>query len=109
MSNIYSEYQNFDDCRLYVSDSFQNKTAIFNIYGITEVSSWAACYQVTDENLAGSGCDPPTAVPLGGPLLGTRIELRDEDGMPVDEGSGFIWIGESNYAIEHTIILCGCT
>ena len=52
-----------------------------------------------DEDLAGGGCDSPTTVPLGGPLLGTRIELRDEDGTPVDEGSGFIWIGESNYAI----------
>ena len=52
---------------------------------------------MTDEDLASGGCaNSPTGVPLGGPLLGTCIELRDEDGTPVERGNGFIWIGESN-------------
>ena len=53
---------------------------------------------MTDEDLASGGHNSPapTGVPLGSPLLGTRIELRDEDGTPVDKGNGFIWIGESN-------------
>ena len=57
---------------------------------------------MTDDDLAGGGCaDSPTVtgVPLGSPLLGTRIELRDEDGTPVDKGNGFIWIGELNNTI----------
>ena len=91
-----------------MSDSLQNKTTIFNIYGITEVSSWAMCYQVTADDLASDtvhGHGFPSAVPLGSPLLGTRIELRDEDGVPVDKGSGFIWIGKSKYATAVPLIL----
>ena len=62
---------------------------------------------MTDEDLAGGGCDSPTGVPLGSPLLGTCIELRDKDGTPVDKGNGFIWIGESN-SIFSTIIVDVC-
>ena len=52
---------------------------------------------MTADDLAGDH-DSPTTVPLGSPLLGTQIELRDEVGMPVNKGSGSIWIGKSNYA-----------
>ena len=88
----YSSYKKLDGYLnpCFVCNFLQNKTVIFNIYGITEVSSWATCYQVT----ADDDCDSPTTVPLGSPLLGTRVELRDEDGMPIDKGSGFIWIGK---------------
>ena len=58
------------------------------------------CYQVTADDLAGGRCDYPSAVPLGGPLLGTHVELRDEDGTQVDKGSGVIWIGKSNFTIS---------
>ena len=76
----------------------QNKTAIFNIYGITEVSSWATCYQVTTEDLtrAPQACDNSFSlvVPLGSPLLGTEVELRGVDQATiVGGGSGFIWTG----------------
>lgn len=27
----------------------ENKTRIFNLYGITEVSSWATCYEIPEE------------------------------------------------------------
>lgn len=27
----------------------ENKTTIFNLYGITEVSSWATCYKIPEE------------------------------------------------------------
>lgn len=27
----------------------ENKTSIFNLYGITEVSSWATCYKIPEE------------------------------------------------------------
>ena len=75
----------------------QNNTAMYNLYGITEVSSWATCYKVTDEDLASAaarcGRDAPPPVPIGTPLLGTQVELRDEGGASSKSGSGFIWIG----------------
>ena len=83
-----------------------NSTRIFNIYGITEVSSWATCYelsqtdlsraeQCTDHILSGDGDDlsSNTVVPLGDPLLDTRVELRNEHGSIITSGTGEIWIG----------------
>uniref|UniRef100_A0A8C5T8W2 Aminoadipate-semialdehyde dehydrogenase n=1 Tax=Malurus cyaneus samueli TaxID=2593467 RepID=A0A8C5T8W2_9PASS len=58
----------------------ENRTKIFNLYGITEVSSW--------EN---SLMDFP--IPLGSPLLGTKLEVRDANGSAVLEGEGQIFIG----------------
>ena len=61
--------------------------------------------------------DSPSSVPLGSPLLGTQIELRNGDGTPVSSGNGFIWIGKcilviiTNLQINYTkfIIKCACT
>lgn len=102
----------------------QNRTEIFNIYGITEVSSWATCHRLTlpvptpsevsplsfpAPPLPLSSVDTLTpfryasthrevnndGVPLGEPLLGTWVELRDsETGGVVTKGQGVIWIGE---------------
>lgn len=68
----------------------QNTTSVFNLYGITEVSSWATCYLV-----CGSGpCKSDhNQVPLGEPLLGTKVEVRDEYGHTISEGVGMIWAG----------------
>ena len=53
---------------------------------------------MTNEDLASvaahCGGDAPPTVPIGTPLLGTRVELRDEGGTLSISGSGFIWIGE---------------
>ena len=53
---------------------------------------------MTDEDLAdvalSTGSTLTLPVPLGSPLLGTQIELRDENGVTmIDGGIGFIWIG----------------
>ncbi|NWX99483.1 ACSF4 enzyme, partial [Nothoprocta ornata] len=69
-----------------------NKTSIFNLYGITEVSSWATCYKIPEEVFSADfRSDFP--VPLGSPLLGTAVEVRDSSGSAVLEGEGQIFIG----------------
>uniref|UniRef100_G1NGM2 AMP-dependent synthetase/ligase domain-containing protein n=1 Tax=Meleagris gallopavo TaxID=9103 RepID=G1NGM2_MELGA len=70
----------------------ENKTSIFNLYGITEVSSWATCYRIPEEVFSADfRTDFP--VPLGSPLLGTTVEIRDANGSAVLEGEGQIFIG----------------
>ncbi|XP_036376699.1 beta-alanine-activating enzyme [Megalops cyprinoides] len=64
-----------------------NSTRIFNLYGTTEVSCWATCYQLQLE----AGND--VSVPLGTPLMGTVVEVRDEGGGVVTHGSGQVFIG----------------
>ncbi|XP_072476926.1 beta-alanine-activating enzyme isoform X3 [Notamacropus eugenii] len=69
-----------------------NKTKIFNIYGITEVSTWATCYRIPEEDLSSTlGTESP--VQLGFPLLGTVVEVRDTNGLPIQEGEGQVFLG----------------
>ncbi|KFQ31971.1 Acyl-CoA synthetase family member 4, partial [Merops nubicus] len=70
----------------------ENKTNIFNLYGITEVSSWATCYKIPEEVFS-SDFRTDFPVPLGSPLLGTKVEVRDTNGSAVLEGEGQIFIG----------------
>ena len=74
---------------------FQNTTSIFNLYGVTEVSSWATCYCVCESGpVALTDCGfNQIQVPLGEPLLGTKVEIRDENGCTINEGVGMIWAG----------------
>ena len=58
-----------------------------------------------DANLVGPGNHPSSTVPLGSPLLGTQIELRDEDGLPVEHGSGFVWIGNCVVYLQVILII----
>lgn len=72
-----------------------NKTQIFNIYGITEVSSWATFYRIPEKILNSSlRCELP--VQLGFPLFGTVVEVRDTDGSTIQEGSGQVFLGGKN-------------
>ncbi|XP_041862300.1 beta-alanine-activating enzyme [Melanotaenia boesemani] len=66
-----------------------NKTCIYNIYGITEVSCWACCYRIPDALLQSS----TLAVPLGSPLMDTVVEVRDERGCVTTGGEGQVFIG----------------
>ncbi|NXJ47760.1 ACSF4 enzyme, partial [Spizaetus tyrannus] len=70
----------------------ENKTRIFNLYGITEVSSWATCYKIPEEVFS-SDFRTDFPIPLGSPLLGTKVEVRDTNGSAVLEGEGQIFIG----------------
>ncbi|XP_025777301.1 beta-alanine-activating enzyme isoform X1 [Puma concolor] len=72
-----------------------NKTQIFNIYGITEVSSWATFYKIPEKFLNSTlKCELP--VPLGFPLLGTVVEVRDTNGFTIQEGNGQVFLGGKN-------------
>jgi acyl-CoA synthetase len=69
--------------------SSQNATRLFNLYGITEVSCWASCHEIAQEDPL--SCDDDS-VAIGNSLSGTMIELRDPDGNAVTS-SGRIFIG----------------
>uniref|UniRef100_A0A1A7X904 Aminoadipate-semialdehyde dehydrogenase n=2 Tax=Iconisemion striatum TaxID=60296 RepID=A0A1A7X904_9TELE len=68
-----------------------NKTCIFNIYGITEVSCWACCYKIPESLLL--SINLPSSVPLGAPLMDTVVEVRDDHGCIISEGEGQVFIG----------------
>lgn len=72
------------------------------------MSSWATCHAVTEAHLQkakrggegeeeregdGEGGGGEREVPIGGPMLGTRLEVRDSAGQTVAEGYGEIFIG----------------
>ncbi|MED6280966.1 hypothetical protein CHARACLAT_016496 [Characodon lateralis] len=69
-----------------------NKTCIYNIYGITEVSCWASCYRIPESLLQSSDLTP-SSVALGTPLMDTVVEVRDENGCMITEGEGQVFIG----------------
>ncbi|XP_045387626.1 beta-alanine-activating enzyme isoform X5 [Lemur catta] len=72
-----------------------NKTQIFNVYGITEVSSWATFYRIPEKILNSNlKCEMP--VQLGFPLLGTVVEVRDTNGFTIQEGNGQVFLGGRN-------------
>uniref|UniRef100_S4RLD8 Aminoadipate-semialdehyde dehydrogenase n=1 Tax=Petromyzon marinus TaxID=7757 RepID=S4RLD8_PETMA len=71
--------------------SMGNRTRLFNLYGITEVSCWATCHEIPTQHLL-PGCEQ-CAVPVGKPLLGTRVEVRDGAGLVLHHGQGQIYIG----------------
>ncbi|KAM9831351.1 beta-alanine-activating enzyme [Neosynchiropus ocellatus] len=72
----------------------KNKTIIFNVYGITEVSCWACCYEIPPSLLFSN--DTSSSVPLGSPLMATSVEVMDENGSVVTEGEGQVFIGGVN-------------
>ncbi len=84
----------------------QNVTRLFNIYGITEVSCWATCYEIslpssnsTSNSNSNSKSVPSSnstsnsdSVPIGECLMDTCIELRDQT-VTSNQVQGTIWIG----------------
>ncbi|XP_041054843.1 beta-alanine-activating enzyme isoform X1 [Carcharodon carcharias] len=70
-----------------------NKTQIFNLYGITEVSSWATYYKIPEETLCSTTQLHAELVPLGFPLLGTILDVMDDSGQVIQEGEGQVFIG----------------
>ncbi|XP_029988836.1 beta-alanine-activating enzyme isoform X1 [Sphaeramia orbicularis] len=79
-----------------------NKSQIYNIYGITEVSCWACCYKIPESSLQSNDltCSTVVSVPLGTPLMDTVVEVRDEHDCVVTEGEGQVFIGG-----EHRVCL----
>lgn len=65
----------------------QDNLKLFNLYGITEVSCWATVHEINVENIGDE-------ISLGEPIGDTVMELRDENGIPVNSGPGEIFIGK---------------
>ncbi|XP_023614056.1 acyl-CoA synthetase family member 4 isoform X3 [Myotis lucifugus] len=81
-----------------------NRTQIFNVYGITEVSSWATFYRIPEEILNSTlKCELP--VQLGFPLLGTVVEVRDTSGFRIEEGNGQVFLGKIDVSELNKIYL----
>ncbi|XP_071786439.1 beta-alanine-activating enzyme-like [Asterias amurensis] len=68
-----------------------NNTAFYNLYGITEVSSWATCHRIDVES--GTEKESHKSIPLGKPLLATTLEVRDMNDQPITQGQGQLYIG----------------
>ncbi|XP_069833752.1 beta-alanine-activating enzyme isoform X2 [Dendropsophus ebraccatus] len=68
-----------------------NKTRIFNLYGVTEVSSWATYYEVSEAMINSPWLKD--SMPLGNPLRETVVEVRNDDGIKVKEGEGQVYLG----------------
>lgn len=85
-----------------------NKTQIYNIYGITEVSCWACCYRIPDSVLQSN--NKASIVPLGTPLMKTGVEVRDEEGVIVTKGEGQVFVGGTERVClldDETVIVPG--
>nr|XP_054755985.1 beta-alanine-activating enzyme-like isoform X2 [Lytechinus pictus] len=67
-----------------------NQTEFFNLYGITEVSSWASCFKIPEEWLE-KRLDQH--IPLGDALKDTILHVRDERGRVIHSGIGEVFIG----------------
>jgi acyl-CoA synthetase len=92
----------------------QNKTEIFNVYGITEVSCWATVHKVVVPDVAQSfahnDCDTRAPsqqdpVPLGNALSQTLLAVRDASGEEIFTGEGELYIGEYVF-VYLTMVLC---
>ncbi|UFN92170.1 non-ribosomal peptide synthetase [Micromonospora aurantiaca] len=59
-----------------------DRPELVNMYGITEVTVHA-----TERRIVAADLDRPSVSPIGRPLPGVRIELRDETGAPVPDGT----------------------
>ncbi|XP_071951256.1 beta-alanine-activating enzyme-like [Antedon mediterranea] len=67
-----------------------NTTEIWNIYGITEVSSWATLYKIAEKDIKNK---VNKSVPLGEPLDGTVLQVRNDRGQAITSGKGQLYIG----------------
>ncbi|XP_067663037.1 beta-alanine-activating enzyme-like [Haliotis asinina] len=66
-------------------------TTFYNLYGVTEVSCWATCFQFTSTFLEkGEG-----GIPLGSVLDRTEVKVIDNEGRQVTSGEGRLQIGSS--------------
>ncbi|GCB60124.1 beta-alanine-activating enzyme [Scyliorhinus torazame] len=85
-----------------------NKTQIFNLYGITEVSSWATYYNIPEETLCSATQLHEELVPLGFPLWGTILNVVDNSGQIIQEGEGQVFIGgkERVCSLDDEVTVC---
>lgn len=70
---------------------FSRSAAVWNMYGPTETTIWSSTYRVAGEQEG--------AVPIGGPIAGTQMQLLDEKLQPIGgDDSGLLYIGGEGLA-----------
>jgi acyl-CoA synthetase len=93
----------------------QNKTEIFNVYGITEVSCWATVHKVVIPDLEQSfdlndyDTHVPSQqypVPLGNALSQTLLSVKNDSGEELVTGEGELYIGEYMFVYSVTLQFC---
>uniref|UniRef100_A0A915LM16 CMP/dCMP-type deaminase domain-containing protein n=1 Tax=Meloidogyne javanica TaxID=6303 RepID=A0A915LM16_MELJA len=55
--------------------NYSTSTRIFNVYGVTEVSCWASCFEFNFGNI---GQFSNESIPIGNPLLETKFRRNEE-------------------------------
>ncbi|XP_034943977.1 beta-alanine-activating enzyme [Chelonus insularis] len=72
----------------------ENRTKIFNVYGITEVSCWASIQEIFCNQESNSD-EQQVQLKLGTVLSDTIFQVRDieNDNHVIDEGEGILYIG----------------
>ena len=72
-------------------------TRLFNGYGPTEATTFTTCHEITARDTAN-----PSGIPIGPPLLNTRVYVLDEAGRSVEPGeAGELWIGGDGLALGY--------
>ncbi len=73
------------------------RPVVINMYGITETTIFATWKEITGEVLAG-----PVRSPIGRALAHLRVDVRDDDGLPVPAGeTGELWLSGEGVAREY--------
>ena len=89
-------------------EPFKYNIAVYNIYGVTEVSSWSAMEKITEDDIPSihgspsdlepsSDCYVRDWVPIGKPMLNTDIVLKRSE---EDERFLFIWTGTKDFSLN---------
>ncbi|KAF4526249.1 hypothetical protein B566_EDAN001934 [Ephemera danica] len=87
-----------------------NHTRLFNLYGVTEVSCWSTCHEIT----LSEEPQQQNLVPLGEPFPYTRLQVRDKASDLVSCGEGELHISngermctaESQVTDKHGVRWC---
>ncbi|GFT10420.1 beta-alanine-activating enzyme [Nephila pilipes] len=81
--------------------SKENKTKLFNLYGLTEVSCWASCFEIDlgDKSLTSN-------IPLGKPLLDTDIEVTKEGELYIGGEKRWCVINNETWPHDRCKIMC---
>ncbi|KAJ1530778.1 hypothetical protein ONE63_005631 [Megalurothrips usitatus] len=84
-----------------------NKTHIYNIYGITEVSAWGCIHHVSFSDSHNHTEGKIDRVPLGRALPDTILQVRDcTDNSIVQKGNGEMYIGSLRRVCEIDDEIC---
>ncbi|KAJ9592987.1 hypothetical protein L9F63_015357, partial [Diploptera punctata] len=70
-----------------------NRTQLYNIYGITEVSCWASIYKIILNEDKDIDINEELKIPLGDALSFTTLKVKDNLGNEIVDGEGELFVG----------------